>query len=395
MVHFSGVFKYLCHSYIFEVRHRYLNTPVFSGFLSLFLLKNQVPMLVKTHKYFSFYTQVLLFLVLLAVVLYQARVLLIPVSFALLICFMYYPIGLWVEKRVGRSVSIAFCLVLLLAFGFLLYYLLAGSVALLQDKLAGSQDKIAELGAQVGVYLDNLFGIDPVRQQSIVQQFYEDLLHEIIPFVKQAISLSAATLAMVLIIPIFVSLILYYRELLVRFTLMIVPENQVDSFKSTFAEITGTYFHFAKGMGLVYLIVGTLNSAGFLLLGLPNAVYFGVLASLLTFFPYVGILIGGSAAVIVAWATFNSIWYPLGVVAILGIVQYLEANLIFPLTVGHQLKLNPLATLIVILLGGIIWGGAGIVLFVPFAAILKILADRVDGLQPLAVLLGPDSRGKT
>lgn len=352
-------------------------------------------MLVNSHKYFSFYTLVLLFLILLSVVLYQARLLLIPLSFALLICFMYYPIGLWVEKRAGRGVSIAVCLLLLLAFGVLLYYLLAGSISLLQDKLAGSKDRILALSSWAGSYLDGLFAIDPAQQKSTVQQLYENLLHEIIPFIRQAISLSAGTLAMVMIIPIFVSLILYYRELLVRFTLMIVPEEQVDSFKSMFKEITTTYFHFAKGMGIVYLIVGLLNSLGFLLLGLPNAVYFGVLASLLTFFPYIGILIGGSAAVVVAWATFNTVWHPLGVVAILGFVQYLEANVIFPLAVGHQLKLNPLATLIVILLGGIIWGGAGIVLFVPFAAILKILADRVETLRPLAVFLGPDTRGNT
>jgi predicted PurR-regulated permease PerM len=80
------------------------------------------------------------------------------------------------------------------------------------------------------------------------------------------------------------------------------------------------------------------------------------------------------------------------VVAILSVVQYLENSVIYPIAVGHQLKINPLATLVAILAGGIIWGGAGMILFVPFAAILKILADRVDGLQPLAILLGQKSR---
>jgi predicted PurR-regulated permease PerM len=76
---------------------------------------------------------------------------------------------------------------------------------------------------------------------------------------------------------------------------------------------------------------------------------------------------------------------------VLGVVQYLEANVIFPMVVGHQLRLNTLSTLIAMFIGGIIWGAAGLILFVPFAAILKILADRIEGLQPLSVLLGPDT----
>ena len=106
-------------------------------------------------------------------------------------------------------------------------------------------------------------------------------------------------------------------------------------------------------------------------------------------------MIGGLAAVIVAWTTFDSMWYPLGVVAVLGVVQYLEANVIFPLTVGHQLRINPFATFIAILLGGVIWGGAGMILFIPFAAILKILSDQIPEMRPLSVLLSEESRKPT
>jgi predicted PurR-regulated permease PerM len=348
-------------------------------------------MLIKTHKHFRFYTLILLFLVLLSIVLYQARILFIPLSFAFLVSVMYYPVGKWIERWAGRSISIFVCLLMLLVFGILLYNLLASSFGLLQRKISGSKDRILELGDSVLQLLNDFLGIAPDMRETLLQRLNQNILEQVFPLVKQTISLSANTLAMFLIVPIFVSLILYYRELLVKFTLMVVPQKQIEGFKATIKETTSTYFKFAKGMAIVYLIVGVLNSIGFMLLGLPNAIYLGILASLLTFFPYIGIMIGGAAAVIVAWATYDSIWYPLGVVGILGIVQYLEANLIFPVIVGHQLRLNPLATLIVIILGGIIWGGAGMILFVPFAAILKILADRIDGLQALAVLLGPAS----
>ncbi len=342
------------------------------------------------YHYLKYYTYVLLFIMLSFLILYYARLLLIPMSFAFLICFIYYPMGIRIERKAGKAAAIAVCLFLLVAFGFLLFLLLSNSIAVVQEKFAGSEDKVSALGENILQSLSKIIQITPEQQETLVQKMYENLIQGAVPFIQQTISLSAGTLAMLLIIPVFVSLIYYYKELLVKFILLVVPHHQIGIFKSTIAETTVTYFKFAKGMLMVYLIVGALNSAGFLLLGLPNAVYFGVLAAVLTFFPYIGILIGGSAAVIVAWTSHDSLLYPLGVVAVLGVVQYLEANVIFPVAVGAQLKINPLATLIAIIIGGIVWGGAGIVLFVPFAAIMKILADRIDSLQPLAVLLGPE-----
>jgi predicted PurR-regulated permease PerM len=273
--------------------------------------------------------------------------------------------------------------------------LFAGSLALLQEKFADSREKLAGQAARLLMLVDRWLGVDAERQQALVERWSENFLQEIFPLMRQALYFSTNTLAMALVIPIFMALILYYREMLVRFVLVAVPERQVRGFRATIRAIKSTFFRFAKGMALVYLLVGLLNSVGFLLLGLPHAVYFGIMAALLTFFPYVGILVGGLAAVIVAWTTFDSVWYPMGVVAILGLVQYLEANVIFPLAVGHQLRINPLATFVAILLGGIIWGGAGMVLFVPFAAILKILADEVDDLAPLALLLGEPTADPT
>ena len=342
-----------------------------------------------TFRSLRFYTYLLLFIVLAFVILYQARLLLIPLSFGMLISLILYPISAKIEKLAGRATAILACEAILIAFGFLLFQLLVNSVDFLQEEFTVSRDKIFSQAEVLIHSLGNIFSIDPAQQKALLEQLYDNILKELFPFLKETIFLSAGTFTMLLIIPVFVALILIHREMLVKFALDIVPEQRIEEFKSTFREIAGTYFKFAKGMAMVYLIVAILNSTGFLLMGLPNAVYLGVLASLLTFFPYLGIFIGGMAAIIVAWTTFDSAWYPVGVVLILGTVQYIEANIIFPILVGRQLSINPLATLVAILLGGIIWGGAGMILFVPFAAIVKLLADRIESLQPLAQLLGP------
>lgn len=96
----------------------------------------------------------------------------------------------------------------------------------------------------------------------------------------------------------------------------------------------------------------------------------------------------------VAWITFNSIWYPIGVILIFTVVQVLEAYIIFPYAVGNRLKINTLAILIIILAGGILWGAAGMILFVPFISILKLLADRTESLKALSLFLSDGKKKK-
>jgi predicted PurR-regulated permease PerM len=61
---------------------------------------------------------------------------------------------------------------------------------------------------------------------------------------------------------------------------------------------------------------------------------------------------------------------------------------IFPLAVGSSLKINSLVIIIMITAGGILWGAAGMILFIPFASIVKLITDRTESLKTLSILLG-------
>jgi predicted PurR-regulated permease PerM len=80
------------------------------------------------------------------------------------------------------------------------------------------------------------------------------------------------------------------------------------------------------------------------------------------------------------------------VIAVFSVVQYLEANVIFPLAVSSRLKLNALVTIAAIVIGGILWGVAGLILFIPFLGIMKMIADRTPDLKIWSILLGGESK---
>jgi predicted PurR-regulated permease PerM len=174
----------------------------------------------------------------------------------------------------------------------------------------------------------------------------------------------------------------------VKVVCQLFPSNLAPSIHEILIQTIHEYYNFIKGMLMVYLIVGLLNSIGLYIVGVPHAFLFGFLASILTFIPYVGIIISSILPIVVSWITFNSIWYPIGVIAVFTIVQALEAYLIFPLAVGNRIKINTLVIIIVIFLGELFWGTAGMILFIPFTSILKLIADRSKQLKALSILLG-------
>jgi predicted PurR-regulated permease PerM len=148
-------------------------------------------------------------------------------------------------------------------------------------------------------------------------------------------------------------------------------------------------------MVLVYIIVGVLNSIGLLALGIEHAFLFGMLCAIMTIIPYIGIVVSALLPISVAWLSTGSIWYPIGVVGIFAVVQYLEANVIFPRVVGVQLNVSTWAMLVAVIAGGILWGVSGMILFIPFVALLKISTDYIEEWEPLNILLSrSDDAGK-
>jgi predicted PurR-regulated permease PerM len=182
-------------------------------------------------------------------------------------------------------------------------------------------------------------------------------------------------------------LILYHRGALVHVLYAIFSSHKKETIHEILVETIHAYYNFIKGMLLVYLIVGILNSIGLTIIGIPHPFLFGFIASILTFIPYVGIIISSLLPITVSWITFNSIWYPLGVILVFSIVQIMEAYIIFPFAVGGRLKINTLVIIVMIIAGGIIWGAAGMIVFIPFISIVKLIADRTEGLKTLSMLL--------
>ena len=103
-------------------------------------------------------------------------------------------------------------------------------------------------------------------------------------------------------------------------------------------------------------------------------------------------MVGSLLPIAIAWITYDSVWYPVGIIALFAFVQYLEANVIFPFAVSSRLNVNTLVMLVAIFVGGILWGLAGMILFVPFIGIAKLIADHNPKWKTISMILGINGR---
>lgn len=322
------------------------------------------------------------------VLLYFGKTLFVPVLFGLLLAFIAYPVCKWLELRHWKRAA---AITLVISFIAILFLLLLGLLAyelnLFLHDLPLITNKLKSYTPGIQHWVSDNTGLTSDTQSDWLKKIVTDIQNGLSTYLKTLFSATVSTIFMLIMIPIYASLFLYHRETFVKYLESVIGQSYRNQLHQVLRQSILTYFHFVKGTFFVYLIVGALNSTGLLLLGIQHAILYGMITAFMTIIPYVGIIISASMPVTIALITKDSLWYPVAVVLIFTFVQYLEANVIFPRVVGAQLNLSTWSTLIAIIAGTILWGVAGMILFIPLLAILKIISDQVDDLKSINILL--------
>jgi predicted PurR-regulated permease PerM len=330
-----------------------------------------------------------------AAILYFGRSLFIPLAYSLLIALVLYPVCKWLEAhRWPRSLAISAGLfIVILLFGALIGLFIM-QVNVLREDIPQLLNKVKPAILELQQWIASNFNISLAAQNEWWQQLIYNFGNSTGSILQSTISATAGGLFTLFLVPVYAALFLYNREVFVQFLAKLTGSHYSRQLQVVLTETTHTYFNFIKGMVMVYLIVGILNSAGLMALGIPHALLFGMLTAIMTIIPYIGIIVSALLPITVAWITKDSIWYPLGVIAIFTFVQYLEANVIFPKVVATQIKVSTWATLVAIVAGGLLWGVSGMILFIPFIGILKIISDNIPEWEALNILLGRGDKNK-
>jgi predicted PurR-regulated permease PerM len=336
-----------------------------------------------------------LFLIALLWAMHFARPVLVPMVLAAVLAIVLTPPVRWLHSRgVPSLVSASIILVAGLGLLFAGIYFVSGpaidwaqrlpEIARgLEEKTRHLRDSVAEVeevSNQVGQIVDGESEPDPGTLEVVVRD--DKAVGRV--FVLEFGNVLIGT-ALVVVIAFF---LLASGDSFLRKLVEMIPRlrHKVQAV-AIVREIQHEISLYFSTITIVNIGLGAATGVAMWLMGLPNALLWGIMAGLFNFVPYLGALAGTAIIGMVASAEFDTlprIFWTMGVYYALTVA---ESNLVTPFVLGRRMTLNPVVVFASVLFWGWLWGLPGVFLAIPILAIIKIIGDRVASLTPVAQFL--------
>ena len=327
---------------------------------------------------------------LLIALLYLGKSLFIPMAFAMIFAFILYPIVKWLQKKgFNQVLAIASPMVseVVLILGVIVLF--SSQIVKIASEYDNFLSKLRTTWESSLSYINNKIGIIPdLESKNLLDQVSNYFADSGFVIISDTIAFTSSFFSYLLLSLILTFLFLFYHAHLTRSLALVATEEKRKGFIQMLKNVQQVGQKYFTGMGLLILVLSLLNSIGLLVVGIDYPFFFGFLAGILAFIPYVGTIVGGLLPTLYAFVTYDSYWYPLGVIFVFWVVQFLEGNFLSPKIVGGHMHINALVSILSLIAGGMIWGLPGMILFLPMTAMLKVVFDYYENLKPVAALMG-------
>lgn len=310
-----------------------------------------------------------------------------PFAMAALLAYVGDPLVDWLERhRLTRTlaVTVVFCMlfVVLVALAFLLVPKLEQQFAALLRQLPKYLSWIqANLVPHLAASFDldpDAFGVDTIR--ALIAEHWQRAggvaVHLLSDLTRSGAAI-AGWVANLVLVPVVTFYLLRDWDGLVRKVNDLLPRSVAPAIGTVTKECDAVLGEFFRGQLLVMLALALVYWLGLWLVGLELALLIGLTAGLVSFVPYLGFIVGITAALIAAFFQFDTLWPLISVGAVFGVGQLLEGMLLTPWLVGERIGLHPVAVIFAVLAGGQLFGFFGVLLALPVAAVIVVILRHV------------------
>ncbi len=321
-------------------------------------------------------------------ILYIGKDIIIPIIFSIIIAILLNPfVNFLCRKRMNRVVAIMIAVVAAIVFIIALAYFIFSQAVMLSDSLPHLKEKFSAFSNQCISWVTNHFNINKYKINTWLTKTRSEGMENSTAVIGSALSYLTGILVLLFLIPVYIFMILFYKPLLLEFISKLFKSEKQEIVTEVLGQTKILIQSYLVGLLIEAAIVATLNSVGLLILGIKYAVLIGVIGALLNMIPYIGGLVAISIPMFIALATktpLDAFW----VLILYLFVQLVDNNFIVPKIVASKVKINALISIIVVLIGGALWGVAGMFLAIPITAIIKVICDRIDVLNAFGFLIG-------
>lgn len=320
----------------------------------------------------------LVFATLIVIIMIVGKSFLVPFAWALLIGMASYRSLERFEKKTRLSRSMIntlflfFILVVLLGMGYFFYVELThifndlpAIAHTVSERLHELSGKFKESGISVPDHFDKSFISEWIQKHN--------------DFIINVISGIGLNLWNIILIMFYLFFILHYRDLVIHFYINKFKNHErIELAKDRFNKSLELIRSYIYGLMMLTLISAVMNYMVFLIFGLDFAIFFAVFLALLNLIPYIGNPVGLVVIMFFAIISYDTMLTPVLIFVSLFIVNFLQDNVIRTWVVGDKLKINAFAVFVAIIIGGMIWGVSGMILFIPIAGIVKIILESME-----------------
>ncbi len=311
-------------------------------------------------------------------ILKAVKTAIVPVAIAYLISLIVFPIIKYLEKKgVGpRWFSLGLVFILSAALIFAGFYYLAPKIIAEITNFFNRDFQTIITYLQTDLRDDFVFGTD-IYDQVYAYVTETDLINatldSAVPNLISALSSSLIPLLSSLFLaPI---LLIYYLkdyEMITERLRSVIPQKHEKNVAELGSRLSRTVGAYLRGQVFLMVVLGTVATIAYRLIGLKYYLVFGVLVGITNIIPYFGMIIAAVPPIIY---TFIATTGP-GPVLVLGVnvvLQFFEGNIFQPLIIGHQLSIHPIVIIMSILFFGSLFGALGIIFASPIIASVRVV----------------------
>ena len=325
--------------------------------------------------------------------LYYAKPFLVPVAIAGLLSMLFLPVSRWLEARkFPRGLAVVICILSLALFIAGIGALVAWQISDLSQDAANMEKNVTAAVDKARQALSNTFGISPEKQQEMMKKQQASGGGGLSNVVTTIMSSIMGILVDTILVFIYIFLFMFYRTRVKNFILKLVPADDKTKTHKIIDDSSRVAFKYLSGLAFMIVLLWIMYGIGFSIAGVKNALFFAVLCGVLEIIPFVGNLTGTALTMLMGLTQGGGSNIIVGILITYFVVQFIQSYVLEPLVVGAEVNINPLFTILAIVLGETVWGVPGMVLAVPTLGITKIICDNVEPLKPFGYLIGEEKK---
>ncbi|MFC4212387.1 AI-2E family transporter [Pedobacter lithocola] len=324
--------------------------------------------------------------------LYFAAPFLIPLTLAAVLSMVFIRLCNFFERKgVSRTYASLICILLFIVAMGLIVMLLSIQLGSLADNLDGMEKRIVGMLESLKSWINETIGIKKAQQQKAIEEGTKGKSGGMI--LSFAAGLMGILINTILVL-VYMFLFLSMRGHIKKFVLKLVPKKENADTSEVIHQTGRVSQKYLSGLAAMIGVLWVMYGIGFSIVGVESAIFFAVLCGLLEIVPFIGNLTGTGLTVLAVMAQGGDGKMVMGVLITYFFVQFIQSYILEPIIVGEQVNINPLFTIMAIVLGELVWGVAGMILAVPLLGMAKIICDSYPQLQPYGFLIGPENSKK-